>query len=86
MCYHLVKAFRDIGEVLTAPEVDDKMRRMFLIHEVFDENTGEIFIKTKSLSIAENEVNNEMMLEYIRQIIDFAEEHLDYGIPPPTLK
>ena len=86
MLYHLVLAFRDIGEVYTRPELDDKMRRLFLIDEVYDEETGELFIQTKSLSIEANQVSNEMMQEYIRQIRNFAEEYLDYGIPPPTLK
>lgn len=83
MLGHLVDAFKNNGMQLTKKEADEKMRRMFLVKELVDEDTGEIFAEPKTLKKEACEVSNEEMKEYIRSVIAFAAEHLEYGIPYP---
>ena len=83
MLGHLVHAFKKNGMTLIVKEVDERMRRMFLLKEVVDEDSGEVTSEPKSLSKEACEVSNEQMREYIRLIIAFAAEHLEYGIPYP---
>ncbi len=83
MLGHLVHAFNKNGMHYSKKEVDDKMRRMFLVQDMVDEDSGDITSEPKSLKKEACEVSNEQMREYIRLIIAFAAEHLEYGIPFP---
>jgi len=83
MLGHLVDAFKKNGMTFTKKEVDEKMRRMFLVKEVVDESSGEITSEPKTLKKDACEVSNDEMREYIRLIIAFSAEHLEYGIPYP---
>lgn len=81
---HLQDAFKDAGSHYTKKELDDKMRRLFLVKEKAHTETGEILVEPKSLSKEKREVSNYDMRQYIEQIIRFAVEHLDYGIAYPN--
>ena len=79
---HVKSAFYDAGMQLTQKETDDKLRRMFLVKEVFDEDTGEVSVVAKSLSKEKAEVGDVDFKIYLDRIIRFADELLDYAIPP----
>lgn len=81
---HLQEAFKDIGDHRSKKDLDDKMRRMFLIKEEVNPESGEIQVVPKSLSKDSAEVSNQDMKEFIDQIIRFTVEHLDYGIAYPN--
>lgn len=81
---HLQDAFRDTGMTLTKKELDHKMRRLFLVKDEIDEDTGKITTVPRSLSKDAAEVSNDIMKQFIDQIIRFAVQHLDYGIAYPN--
>lgn len=79
----LKAAFKQSGDIRTKTELDDKMRRLFLVKEEVNLANGEIEITPKSLSKEAAEVTNKELREYIGHVIRFTAEHLDYGIPYP---
>lgn len=81
---HLQEAFRDMGDHRTKKELDDKMRRLFLVKDEVNHETGKITTIPRSLSKEKAEVSNDQMKSFIDQIIRFAVEHLDYGIAYPN--